>query len=147
MAKLALRFGVLADAEYPFCEPLQELKALINDGRMPRLCEVYGQRAGDCMIIARAIWADFAANAPLQHAWRFAYSDQSRVGWHYWLECSGWAFDLSHGCNRPAIVMRANLYEEMRSVEGFNKLLNKLEAAIAGASKVEGNTKRASVGF
>jgi hypothetical protein len=36
-----IRFGVLPDAEFPTCEPLRELKALIADGRLPEFVSIW----------------------------------------------------------------------------------------------------------
>jgi hypothetical protein len=109
-------FGVLYDSDHPTCPPLDELKQLIRSGQLPRLASLYGRLpGGDCSAIARVLMADLAAARLLRHEWHVAVADLPAVGEHSWVEADGWAFDLSHGDRRAAIVMRADAYRVMRA--------------------------------
>ena len=69
-------FDVLTDSDHLTCEPLQELKALIRAGRMPRLVSLWGVLpGGDCELIATAFMTDIAAAAPLGFHWRHVTGD------------------------------------------------------------------------
>jgi hypothetical protein len=119
-----IQFGILADdADLPIA-PLQELKTLIRAGYMPRLVSLYGSLGGgDCSAIAAAFMSDIAAieerppGSVLRYLWSPVTGHLPRIGSHTWLESDNFAFDLSHGDRRPAIVMRAAAYRAMRRVD------------------------------
>lgn len=114
--QVIIRFGVLLDAAHQTCEPLAELKSLIRAGRLPRTVALYGQLGGgDCSAIARAFLDDLAA-IEAHHPWTIVQGTCARIGRHTWIEADGWAFDLSHGDRRAAIVMRAEAYRAMREL-------------------------------
>jgi hypothetical protein len=110
-------FHVLNDPAHD-CEPLAELKMLIRAGQMPHVVTLWGLLPGDCGLIVAAFMADIAAARLLRFRWQPVAGDCTRnnLGWHHWVESDNWAFDLSNGDRRPAIVMRAGAYAAMRGV-------------------------------
>jgi hypothetical protein len=111
---------VLTDSDHLTCEPLQELKALIRAGHMPRLVSLWGVLpGGDCELIATAFMTDIAAAAPLGFHWRHVTGDCAHRP--DWVESGGWSFGCSHGDRRPVLVMRTDTYAAMRGLE--SKLL------------------------
>ena len=107
-----ITFHRLNHSAYPACEPLDELKALVGAGAMPKA----RARGGDCSMIAGAMMADLR-DAGVAHRWAWVAGACIRIGRHHWIEAAGWAVDCSHRATRAALVLRATTYRLLRGAE------------------------------
>ena len=99
---------------------MDELRALLKTGMLPRFTSIYPGRA-DCHQIAFALMRDLiAARRP---GWIWCRAQCKRVGLHSWLENSGWAVDASNGASRAALIMRADVYRMLHAATSISVVL------------------------
>ncbi len=112
--------------DFPHCEPINELRALIANGQLRRLQRKWGRKEGDCHEIARALIADLfdCMHERPERPWYWMVGDCSRFGEHSWVESNGWAIDASHGQRHPITAMRVESYRRMMSARNVRSAID-----------------------